>query len=167
MNEITFVHARGIVAGTLLALALAACGSVPPGADGALAPVWDRETVLATLDLSELGEITVADDGTFLIGGKRLPEGLPRDLAHGRDVNVLRLDDEALNSVPLATRDAFLFADAEAMHRHLQDAGVPMGTVRAALRDGGVQAHELRALAHSAPAGGRLRSLLGEPETER
>lgn len=167
MNEATPVHARGIVAGTLLALALSACGHAPPGADGALAPTWDRETVLATLDLSELGEITVADDGTFLIGGKRLPEGLPRDLAHGRDLNLLRLDDEALNSVPLATRDALLFADAHAMRLHLEDVGVPIRAVRAALRDGGVQAHELRALAEGAPAGGRLRSFLVGPEGER
>lgn len=155
------------LAGTLAMLVLAACGTAPTGDDGALAPTWDRETVLATLDLSELGEITVADDGTFLLGGKRLPDDLPRDLAHGREMNLLRVDDEALNEVPLATRDALLFAPPEAMRRHLNDAGVSMSDVRTALRDGGVEAPELRGLLRERPEDHRLRSLLTTPEDDQ
>lgn len=167
MNTSQYVHARGIIAGALIILTLAACGTAPPGADGALAPSWDRETVLATLDLSELGEITVAEDGTFLLGGKRLPDDLPRDLAHGRDLNLLRVDDETLNSVPLATRDAFLFSDSAAMRDHLAQAGVQMTAVRAAMRDGGVQASEISRLVQADPADPRLRSLLAIPERGR
>lgn len=160
MNRTKYVRARGIVAGTLTAILLAACGTTPPGADGALAPVWERDVVLATLDLSELGAITVADDGTFLLGGKRLPDDLPRDLPYGRDLNLLRVDDEALNSLPLTTRDAFLFSGPEVMRGHIEEVGVSREAVRAAMRDGGVQSHELRQLVRERPSDVRLRTLL-------
>lgn len=157
------------IAGTLLALALAlaACGTEPPAANGALAPVWDRDTVLATLDLSELGEITVAPDGTFLLGGKRLPEGLPRNLAHGRDLNLLRVDDATLDGVPTATRDALLFADPDTLRDHLRAAGIDLATVRAAMADGTVEAREVRALASERPTGDPLRAVLATPEAAR
>lgn len=165
MTTVDPKNVRTLAAAALLLVGLAACGGTEPRAEeGALAPVWDRETVLATLDLSELGEITVAPDGTWLLGGKRLPEGLPRDLAHGRDVNLLRVDDATLDAVPRGTRDALLFAGPDAMRAHLEAAGVPLETARAAMADGGVEADEVRALLRSRPANDPIRSLLSAPE---
>ncbi|MDZ7799216.1 MAG: hypothetical protein U5K81_00300 [Trueperaceae bacterium] len=158
---------RVAVALAALAVMLAACGT-PDAPEVETAdrphPTWTRAEVMRTLDLAELGEITVAEDGTFLLGGKRLPPGLPRTLSHGRDLNLLRLDDAVLNQVPPATRDVLLHAGPEALRRHLDAAGVTMGQVRAAwarTQGRGVGRAELRRLVSHPGADPALARQLG------
>ncbi len=116
---------------------LASCGTTStadtPGSQHVQAPSsWTQAELDNVLDLSELGKVTLTDDGAIKVGGKLLPSQLKnsRNLGYGRTLNYLKLNDETLNALPASARDFFLEASPEELQSALAETGVSIKGIK-------------------------------------
>ncbi len=93
---------------------------------------WTQADLNNVLDLSELGEVTLTDNGAVMVGGKLLPLQLENshNLGYGRTLNYLKLSDEALDALPATTRDFFLEASPKELESALTKTGVSLKDVK-------------------------------------
>ncbi len=93
---------------------------------------WTRADLDNVLDLSELGKVTLANNGKVMVGGKPLPSQFKnsRNLGYGRTSNYLKLSDETLTTLPAATRDFFLEASPKELKSALAKVGISVADVK-------------------------------------
>jgi hypothetical protein len=110
-------------------LLLAACNAAPPRASA----VWTRAELENVLDLAELGELSANANGDFIFGGKQLPSELAKEfqtVAYGGTFNYLKIDEETMNTLPLAVRDFFLEASPDELREALAQIGISVADIR-------------------------------------
>ena len=123
-----------VLAAPLLALLLLAACADPAAPEDAAAAPWTADEVASVLDLSQLGELRFAEDGsgTILLGDRVLDPALAGDMPYGRSANVLGLDDATMNALSPEARLFFLTASPERIQAELARHGVHPADVEAA-----------------------------------
>ncbi len=129
-----------LLAAIALAASLASCQSTQ-------APMyWSTSEVEAVLDLKELGAMAYDAEGHLTIGGKRLTLETANLRSYGRSYNLLRLSDDALNSLEPQVADALFNGNAEQIKTAMQTYGLNSSDFATAWSDGDVNVQEMRGL---------------------
>jgi hypothetical protein len=98
----------------------AACGQSKDGSS----TTWTKQEVDNVFDLSELGVLSQDTSGKPLFGGKYLNPEFLTGQAYGRNYNLLRLDDDVLNSLSEQARDFYINASSGELRVTLRELGL-------------------------------------------
>jgi hypothetical protein len=107
---------------------------------------WSKGEIEAIIDLKELGIMARDAEGYLTIGGKRLTPETADLRSYGKSYNLLRLSDDALNSLNPQVADALFNGNTEQIKTAMQQYGLTPSDFQTAWKDGNVSVQEMRSL---------------------